>query len=390
MNREERFRKSGNKGESKVKQWISENGYENCYYSNAILRYLGFIEKNASTEIDGLLVLENAILVFEIKNWNKISRYDAIRDIYHVRINVYDRKLKSPKEQNRKHIEIINKLLRIPIEYLVNVCVIITDDGSDKIWVHVENDYNNHQHLIRFDQIKSVVDYYKSKKNNLFERDEYIKRIEMANWGGIQEYIDNHKQYAIYREKCKKEGVKAYGFYKCDICGNQLVLGKKDGFYAKCTGYPKVCSKKTIPIAKIEDYVVNNEEEIAERLIKNMTEMEYKKRIEEYNNRISIFEERIKNLNIYIESKEKELFLIDEELEKKRFFEERRLLKQEVEEIKIEVSKIQEENSDKDEIIRDKDNIINKLNNEINHQKELYQKTIDFKMRKIVARLLNR
>lgn len=390
MTREEVFRESGEKGEARVQQWMQENGYSDSYYTNVILRYYGFIEEIASTEIDGLLLLTGCLIVFEIKNWHHIKKYDSKNDKYLVPIKKNERHLDTPKWQNNSHINKIHELLGIPLECIVGICLILTDDGSDMQHVHVEHDYGHQQHIIRFDQIEMLINEYEKKNSDSFDREKYIKRIEMSNWGDWSEYREEHIKYSEKARKCRKEGVKAFGYYKCDYCGSQLVLGKKNGYYAKCTGYGRICNHRTIPIDEIENYAVSNTTEIAERLIYRMTEMEYIAKIQKYNAEISSLKSSIKCLKQDILNQKMELSLIKQEIEEKCYKREKKIFEDElckrdeyIEQLEITLSqkndKICTGDRERKELYR------------LNHELEnLYKQTFDYKICKIISSIFDR
>lgn len=299
LTRDEMFAESGKRGEDRVGQAL-EKLCDGMFLHNALFRYYGFISEICSMEIDYICILKKYIYIIEVKNWNKITKYDSRKDEYHVLINKVSRHFKSPIYQNVGHRELLSQLFNISEDRIVCISVICTDDDSANKYVRDRNPKRYEKsHVIKIeDLIQKIEAYEKLVEEDLEGLEDIWGNIERANWASEEMYRANHEEYCKKVKRFLKQGLSFPKFMKCDECGGIIVLGEKEGnYFGKCTNFPKSCKRKTIAQADFEQYVV--QEWFKEgRIIYKMPIVEYENEIKKKRGELEKLEALIQEIKL--------------------------------------------------------------------------------------------
>lgn len=381
LTRDEKFVESGKRGEERVGNELKKI-CDGKYIHNVLLRYHGFISEICSVEIDYICILTKYIYVIEVKNWNTITRYDLSKDEYHVLINKKKRHIKSPIYQNAMHREMLSQLLNINQDRIICISVICTDDDSANQYVRDRNPPKiKRSHVIRIEELsKKIKEYEMVNKKELDGLENIWSDIERANWSAEKKYRDEHEEYCQKVKGFAKRKLSFPQFLQCNECGGIIVLGEKDGsYFGKCINYPNKCKRKTIPQQDFKRYIVPEWYKEG-RIIYKMSIVEY--------------ENMIKKKQAELESIEK---LVDEitlepAYEKYKQYEEMKTLNNTLEN---KVLYLQEEKQKQEENIKKLLEIEQSMKEELNSlqcEKDLlegkYQKTVQYKIKSIIQRIV--
>ncbi len=185
--------KSGDYGENQVKYYLMHSYIPMYILHDVYLEY----DVNNKAQIDFLVITRKMIFVIECKNFSFSSSVHIGKDRQFI-VTMKDnakQSIKNPIEQNRIHIEVINKFSP-EIRKICFPLVVFTNENSILDYNQAPDDIKNH--VVRAD---NLVSHIKTLIKN--------SRLSEISDSDMQEYADfflekNTKNSADYTEKYKK------------------------------------------------------------------------------------------------------------------------------------------------------------------------------------------